>query len=108
MSRSADVIQRVLHETTADIARAQLRRHSVNEQLSYAIYFARHFGAEIAAALRGEFGEENVASGEVESSAAEGAKRVDVSYSTRQGGLGFMVSLKSVHRGERDNGDARF
>lgn len=105
---SADIIRQVLDNTATDLARARDRRGSVNEQLLFSIYFARHFGAAIAAAFHDEFGAENVASGEVASASSEGAKRVDVIYSTRQSGLGFVVSLKSVHQGERDAGDARF
>lgn len=80
----------------------------VNEQLSFSIYFANHFGRAITAALASEFGESDLASGEVGSRGAEGDKRVDVSYSTREGGLGLMVSLKSVHEGEKDGGTKRF
>jgi hypothetical protein len=108
MSPSAALIRSVLHKTTVDLERARQRRGSVKEQLLFSIYFARHFGASIAAAFHREFGAENVASGEVASGSSEGAKRVDVSYSTKQSGLGFMVSLKSVHQGERDAGNARF
>lgn len=104
----SSVLRHVLERTRADIEQARTRRSSVNEQLSFAIYFARHFGAAIAEAFAPEFGGENMASGEVEHTSADGEKRIDVSYSRRQSGLGFMISLKSVHRGERENGNARF
>jgi hypothetical protein len=117
------ILQKVLEQTQADIELAKQTRAAendrlmsldkklkplVNEQLSFSIYFAAHFGAVIAEAFRSDFGEDNVASGEVGSGSSEGEKRIDISYSTRQSGLGFMISLKSVHRGERDEGNSRF
>lgn len=117
------LITRVLNETQRDVAKALARRDEenrarleagrdakgpVNEQLSFSIYFGRRFGAAIRQAFLPDFHADYLRSGEVGSASAEGEKRVDVSYSTPQGGLGFMVSLKSVHRGERNGGSARF
>lgn len=117
------MIRRVLANTEASLAEARRRREeqneratqaghaprpSINEQLSYTIYFAKHFGSEIADALAEEFGSEYVRSGETLSDSAEGQKLVDVAYSTPQSGLGIMVSLKSVHQGEMDNGNSKF
>ncbi len=63
-------------------------------------------GAAMAEGLRPHFPE--IQSGENLSRAASGSKRVDVNYSTPQSGLGFAISLKSVHRGEEDHGNADF
>lgn len=116
------VLARVLAGTQADIAAAVAKRQAeneklvargkkvkgeVDEQLSFSIYFGRQFGQAIANGLNPAF-DNKVISGETPSASAEGEKRVDVSYSTPQRGLGLMVSLKSVHRGERENGTARF
>jgi hypothetical protein len=78
----------------------------VKEQLSFAIYFARHMSAEIAAALEPEF--PGIRSGENPSQSVRGPKRVDLNYSTAEMGLGLAVSLKSVHFGEKAAGDADF
>jgi hypothetical protein len=37
-----------------------------------------------------------------------GPKRLDVNYSTPELGLGFAISFKSVHRGEKAEGDQDF
>jgi hypothetical protein len=76
------------------------------ESLSFAIYFAKHAGLGIAAALRSEFAE--VKSGENPSVSVRGPKRLDVNYSNPELGLGFAVSLKSVHRGEAAEGNVDF
>lgn len=116
------VLGSVLVGTRADIAAAVAKRQAENEklvargknakgevdqQLSFSIYFGRRFGQAIADGLNPAF-DDKVISGETPSASAEGEKRVDVSYSTPQRGLGLMVSLKSVHRGERENGTERF
>lgn len=115
------VISRVLRLTNEDMTEAVLRRKDENArriaqgsapksskpQLNYSIYFGRRFGDAIADALRPFFGED-VKSGEIPSHAVSGSKRVDVRYSTAEMGLGLAVSLKSVHRGERQDGDANF
>ena len=49
-----------------------------------------------------------VRSGEVPSLAVGGPKRVDLSYSTPEAGLGLACSFKSVHFGEDRHGDAKF
>jgi DNA mismatch endonuclease (patch repair protein) len=86
----------------------QKEKPAVKEQLAYSIAFGRALSDEIAQQLRVDFDAKYVRSGEIESATPEGEKRVDVSYSTPQGGLGLMISLKSVHRGERANGTQRF
>ena len=115
------VISRVLRLTNEDMRAAELRRKEENArriaqgsapksskpQLNYSIYFGRRFGDAIADALRPFFGE-GVKSGEIPSHAVSGSKRVDVRYSTAEMGLGLAVSLKSVHRGEKKDGDANF
>jgi hypothetical protein len=78
----------------------------VKEDLSYAIYFARHASAVIANALRRDF--PGILSGEVPSRAIKGPKRLDVNFGTREAGLGLGISLKSVHRGEEKSGNADF
>lgn len=104
MNRSVSLLQEVLSATNADLESRDYKK----PQLAYSILFGKHFGDAIRQAFVGEFGAENMKSGEVESGSSEGAKRVDVSYSTRHSGLGFMVSLKSVHRGEKKDGTTRF
>ncbi|MGH7268127.1 MAG: hypothetical protein ACREMB_25195 [Candidatus Rokuibacteriota bacterium] len=99
---SASVIAEVLRRTRADLKGLQPK----NPQLSFAISFARHMGSLMADGLRGDFSE--VQSGERPSRAVSGPKRVDVNYSTTAAGLGFAISLKSVHRGEKAAGDAAF
>lgn len=96
------VVAQVLQRTRADVERAKSKK----PQLSFAIYFARHMGSVIADGLRGDFPE--VQSGETVSQAVSGPKRVDVNYSTTAVGLGFAVSLKSVHFGEKAAGNADF
>lgn len=98
----ATVLAQVLQRTRADVE----RRRSRKPQLSFAIYFARHMGSSIADALRVDFPE--VQSGERVSQAVSGPKRVDVNYSTTAAGLGFAISLKSVHVGEKADGNADF
>jgi hypothetical protein len=81
----------------------------VSEALSFAIYFAKYMGAEIAQALVAlDGGFEGTQSGENPSRAVRGLKRVDLNFSTRQSGLGLAMSFKSVHFGEEANGDAGF
>lgn len=115
----SDLIREVLAATAADIDAAKTERvekaertgrklRPVDEQLSFSIYFAKHLSGVIARALGDEFDHALVQSGETASDSAHGQKLVDVAYSTPQGGLSIMVSLKSVHEGERDAGDARF
>ena len=104
----AEILARVLRKTEESIVEARDRGRLKKEGLSRAIYFSRNLGSEVARALGPDFGHENVLSGEVESASSEGAKRLDVSYSTPEGGLGLMVSLKSVHQGEENEGNARF
>ena len=112
----AAVIARVLENTKVEVAAAHERRvakiragknpRATKESLLFAIYFARHIGASIADALRAEFPE--VKSGENPSRSVSGVKRVDVNYSTPESGLGFAISLKSVHSGEAEDGAAGF
>jgi hypothetical protein len=114
------VIAQVLERTKADVNQAKANRDSRNEvlkkagkasrpfkpPLSFAIYFAKHMGSFIADGLRPAFPE--VQSGERTSQAVSGPKRVDVNYSTPATGLGFAISLKSVHVGEKNSGNADF
>lgn len=115
------VIARVLRRTRADVEAAKRARKELNdrlvasgrrpkpavkEQLSYAIYFAKYMSAEIAAALEPEFS--GVRSGETPSQSVRGPKRVDLNYSTPETGLGFAISFKSVHFGEKAGGAADF
>ena len=51
---------------------------------------------------------EGTKSGENPSKAVRGPKRVDLNYSTSEGGLGLAMSFKSVHQGEKANGQADF
>lgn len=116
----AAVIAQVLHRTRGDVQLATSKRDAKNElskkagkatspfkpQLSFAIYFAKHIGSFMADGLRREFPE--VQSGERLSRAVSGPKRVDVNYSTTAAGLGFAISLKSVHVGEKDGGNVDF
>lgn len=113
-------ISRVLVRTRTDVQVARQARADKNErakttgkrttpfkeQLSFAIYFARYMSAEIAAALSSEF--PGVRSGETPSQSVRGPKRVDLNYSTPELGLGLAISFKSVHFGEKANGDADF
>src|SRR5262249_30561094 len=46
--------------------------------------------------------------GETPSQALPGMRNVDVNYSTPEAGLGFAISLKSVHRGEQAGGASHF
>jgi hypothetical protein len=114
------VIASVLSRTRADVAAAKRDREEQNakliakgkkpkafkQQLSFAIYFARHMSSEIAAALSREF--PGVRSGETPSQSVRGPKRVDLNYSTPELGLGLAISFKSVHFGEQQGGDADF
>ena len=117
----AAVLRRVLERARNDVATAKRAREeenerllaagrqirpAVKEQLSFAIYFARHMSAEVAVALRPNF--PTVRSGETPSQSVRGPKRVDLNYSTPEAGLGFAISFKSVHFGEKRNGDADF
>jgi hypothetical protein len=114
------VIAKVLEQTKADVAAAKAQRDAANERLraqgkrprafneklTFAIKFAKYIGAAIADALRGDFPE--IKSGENPSRSVFGAKRVDVNYNTPEMGLGFAMSFKSVHWGERAGGDVDF
>jgi hypothetical protein len=98
----ATVIAQVLERTRTDVQRVRSKK----PQLSFAIYFARHMGSFMAEGFRPDFPE--VQSGEKQSQAVSGPKRVDVNYSTTAAGLGFAISLKSVHFGEKANGTVDF
>ena len=82
------------------------QRANPKEKLSFAIYFAKYMGGAIAEALRSEY--PTVRSGENPSLSVRGPKRVDLNYSTPEMGLGFALSFKSVHFGEKQGGDADF
>jgi hypothetical protein len=116
----AAVISKVLQQTAADVTAAKATRAAANqrllsrgkkpkafnEKLTFAIKFAKYIGVAIADALRDDFPE--IKSGENPSRSVSGAKRVDVNYNTPEMGLGFAISFKSVHRGERVSGDVDF
>jgi len=110
MPDGATIVSRVLEQTAAELQQAEVQRgHSWEKrerQLAYAILFARHIGRYIAESLRPDFPE--IQSGENPSQSVSGVKRVDINFSTPEAGLGFAISLKSVHFGEKDNGDAHF
>jgi hypothetical protein len=107
------VIRRILAETDASLAKADGKRdladararaagrpvRARNKGISYAIHFAKRAGEAMARGLEPHF--PDMKSGETPSRGLKGPKRVDVNFSTREAGLGFAISLKSVHRGER-------
>lgn len=113
-------IARALERTRQDLAEKKAARNVRNAQLiaagkktkefkadlSFAIYFAKYIGEEIATALEPHF--PGVRSGENPSQSVRGPKRVDLSYSTPEMGLGLAVSFKSVHFGEEEGGKADF
>lgn len=113
-------IRRVLQRTKVDVDAARAVREEKNArlvaagknpkkfkpELSFAIYFAKYMGEEVAAALDPLF--PGIRSGEKPSLSVRGPKRVDVSYSTPEMGLGLAISFKSVHVGEQAGGDADF
>jgi hypothetical protein len=117
---SAPFIRGVLERTQRDLEETRTKRAAkdakaleqgkrprpTKESLLFAIYFAKHASAGIADALRPEFRE--IKSGENPSISVRGPKRLDVNFSTSELGLGFALSLKSVHRGEENAGDADF
>lgn len=94
----------VENERRRAAGRALLR--PINDNLSFAIYFAKYMGEELAAGLEPHF--PGIRSGETPSMSIRGPKRVDLSYGTPDAGLGLAVSFKSVHLGERDGGNAAF
>src|SRR5262249_12466701 len=111
---TTNFISRVVERTNVEI-RARERSRAAegkrpwkkqHRQLAYATAFALMFSAEIAAGLKGDFAE--VQSGEVPSQSRSGLKRLDVSFGTREAGLGFGISLKSVHFGEKKGGASHF
>jgi hypothetical protein len=122
--QAREVIARVLRRTREDVQAAVLAREKDNEiraahgkklkpavkqSLSFAIYFAKYMSAEIAQALvTVDPNFAGVRSGENLSQAVRGPKRLDVNYSTPQTGLGLAMSFKSVHFGEKEDGDADF
>lgn len=106
------VLKTVLRKTEKDVAaaaakaKAESKESRFKRDLKFAIAFADHMGAEVAKALDPHF--PGIVSGEIPSRAARGMKRVDVRYSTPEAGLGLALSFKSVHFGERDDGNTRF
>lgn len=113
MPDETEVLRRVLeksrHELVAkkgDDAVEGGRIKGTGAQTYYASRFSDNFSAEIAAVLRPIFPE--IRSGEVPSDTPRGSKRVDVRYSNLDVGLGFLISLKSVHQGEKLDGKSHF
>lgn len=104
------LLGRVLKRTHQEVAVAEAARKAdgkpFKRDLKFAILFAKYMGEEIAAALDPRF--PGIKSGETPSQAVRGMKRVDVRYSTPEAGLGLALSFKSVHRGERNDGDVDF
>jgi hypothetical protein len=107
------ILSQVQRETTEELDRKDAQRATKGKaprtnqqrQTVYAAIFAKHFGKAIREALEPEF--PGMKSGETPSQAVLGVKRVDVNYSTPEAGLGFAVSLKSVHFGEQGD-DSHF
>lgn len=109
LSRTHDVIGAVLDQTRRDVAAAAARAKDpkrFKQDLSFAIAFAKHMGRAVTEAFDQDF--PGIVSGEIPSRAVRGMKRVDVRYSTPEAGLGLALSFKSVHTGERDEGNADF
>jgi hypothetical protein len=120
---SVEVIRNVLRGTDDDLRVKQAARDvenarrlsrgkqpkPLNRTLTFAISFSKHVGAEIARELTVvDTIFRDTRSGETPSEAVRGPKRLDLSYSTRERGLGLAMSFKSVHRGEKQNGDIDF
>jgi len=106
----ARILESVLTQTDIDLDTASNKKaregKPLKRELAYSIVFARHMSAAIAEALRADF--PSIQSGENPSRALSGTKRLDVNYSTPEAGLGFAISLKSVHQGEKDGGKTKF
>lgn len=110
------MIRTVLEQTRPEVAaaeaqakakaKAQGKTSKFKPDLKFAMVFAKHMSAAIADALRPRYPE--IKSGENPSRSVRGMKRVDINYSTPEAGLGFALSFKSVHFGEREGGDVRF
>jgi hypothetical protein len=100
----AAIISQVLEKTRASVSEKQRQAQTKGKtnfkfSISFAIDFAKYIGKCIEDGFRPRF--PTVTSGEVPSDAAGGRKRVDIKYSTPEAGLGWLISLKSVHFGER-------
>jgi hypothetical protein len=104
------ILSQVLPATQADLEEAEAKRGKPypkhTRQNRYATLFALRFGTFIERALTQDF--PGVKSGEISSQAETGLKRVDVRYGTREAGLGFAISMKSVHVGEKKDGTSDF
>jgi hypothetical protein len=102
----ADVLERTQADVESARVKAAGKGKKFKRELTFAIRFAKYTSAGLARALQPEF--PGTVGGEQPSRAARGTKRLDVRYSTPEAGLGLAVSLKSVHFGERDGGNAGF
>lgn len=108
------IISSVLGNTAADMVRAEAERTASGKsvwskrerQIVYASTFARYFSKFVADALEPTF--PGMKSGETPSQAIGAVKRVDINFSTPEAGLGFAISLKSVHSGEKADGLSHF
>ncbi|MFB3910108.1 MAG: hypothetical protein ACE15D_17105 [Candidatus Eisenbacteria bacterium] len=103
------LLKGVLERSRRDVeeARSQTKKKDrFKPDLKFAISFAKHFGTELARVLDPLF--PGIRSGEIPSKTARGMKRVDLSYSTAETGLALGLSFKSVHKGENEEGNARF
>jgi hypothetical protein len=90
-----------------DVARAREERHRLaEEKRTYATRFADKMAICIANGLRESFPgvlpDEGGAGIESPAQSVRGPKKLDVNYSTPQLGLGFGISLKSVHFREKE------
>ena len=110
----ATIVSRVLQLTTTELEQVAAARAASGKpawskrehQTIYAVVFAKHFSTFVAGALEDDF--PGMKSGETPSQAVLGTKRVDINYSTPEAGLGFAISLKSVHFGEKQEGRSHF
>jgi hypothetical protein len=104
------ILAMVLPAAKADVDADEAKRGAPypkhTRQNRYATHFAMRFGTVIAAALEHDF--KGVRSGETPSASEKGLSRVDVNYSTVEAGLGFAISMKSVHVGEKNEGTSHF
>jgi hypothetical protein len=88
------------------IAEGRQPKKQRKQDLTFAIEFSKFMGEEMVTALNASF--PGIRSGEIPSMSFRGLKRIDVVYSTPEAGLSLGISFKSVHKGEKKNGDADF
>lgn len=107
-TKDAAIIARVLAGTNAEMQTKSQKAagKSTNVAVNFAVSFNKFMGAEFVRELSPHF--PGIISGETPSTGERGAKRVDVLYGSRESGLELMISFKSVHFGEEDQGRAKF